>query len=350
VLDFDEDTGAPVTRVDASGAPVLTRLDRAALEGMASSGGGRYVELSDSGALAALAAEFDALNRTTFATEETSTPIERFQVFAGIALAAAMGAMLVGHVRVRTARRALRLWPAAGAAIFIAGICASDAADHNRRGNRHYADGEFGKALDAYRTAQSIAPDEGELFHNAGNALNRAGELSAAIDETMKGLPEEDDLTAAILEYSLGNHYSGAQRLEEALAAYRRALLADPEDVDAKYNFELTARRLTPQPSPTPTVPLPELGTTPTPDDPTDQGPPGTPGAGGTPDVNASPQAEEPGDIPPEQLERLLEEALAGIDEEFTVDEAIRVLELVEQRNRDAIDRPQGDSTGLPDY
>ena len=49
-------------------------------------------------------------------------------------------------------------------------------------------------------------------------------------------------------------------------------------------------------------------------------------------------------------LERLLEEALAGIDEEFTVEEALQVLELLSEQNRGQIDDPPPGSGGLPDY
>jgi Ca-activated chloride channel family protein len=350
VADVDPQTGEIIPRV-SNGSPVITRLDAAALEGMATAGGGRYVQLSGEGRpLTTLASDFASLDATTFATETTATPIERFQIFTAIALAIVVVATLLHLVRLPAARGALRLWPVAGASIFIAGICTADAADHNRRGNRHYAAGELLQAVSAYRTAQAVG-DAPELYHNAGNALDAAGDHAAAVDETMRGLPVEDDeRLEALLEYALGNHFNGAQQLEEALEAYRRSLLAAPDDADAKHNFEVTALRLTPTPSPTATSPAPELPASTATADPTDPGGGGTPGPAGTPQPGASPQAGDPSDIPPEQLERLLEEALRGIDDEFTVEEAIRVLELIEQRNRDALDdRPAGEP-GLPDY
>jgi tetratricopeptide (TPR) repeat protein len=232
--------------------------------------------------------------------------------------------------------------------MFIAGICAADAADLNRRGNRHYDAGAFGDAVVAYRTAQALSPSESELHHNAGNALDRDGEFNAAIDETARGLPAEDEHVEAALEYALGNHYNGAQRLQDALEAYRRSLIAGPEDVDAKHNFELTARRLTPTATPTEIVAPPELESSSTPDPTDPSGAGGTPGAAGTPEVGGTPQPG--GEDIPDQLQRLLEEALAGIDEEFTVEEALRVLELLEGRNRQQLDEGVAGEPGLPDY
>jgi tetratricopeptide (TPR) repeat protein len=320
------------------------------LRQFAATGGGRYVQLEGEGRpLAGLAAEFQQLESTTFATEETATPVERFQIFAGVALVLGLAATALQLFRWPAARRALRLWPVAGASIFIAGICAADAADLNRRGNRQYDASEFGRAVDSYRTAQALSPSQSELFHNAGNALERDGDFGAAIDETARGLPADEDRVEAALEYALGNHYSGAQRLEEALEAYRRALIADPLDFDAKHNFELTARRLTPTATPTEMAVPPELESSSTPDPTDPAGAGGTPGPTGSPETGGTPQ---PGgeDIPPEQLKRLLEEALAGIDDEFTVEEALRVLELLEQRNRDQLGDGVAGAPGLPDY
>jgi Ca-activated chloride channel family protein len=350
VLDVNPQTGAVTPRTDADGQPVLTRLDADALDRIARAGDGRYVDLgADGRPLAALAPAFEALDVTTFATEETATPIERFQIFTAAALSLVAAAAAVQLLRMPARRYGARLWPVAGAALFVAGICGADAADINRRGNRQYDAGAYGQALSAYRTAQALEPGARELYHNAGNALSRQGEHNAAIDETARGLPADDPALGAILEYALGNHYVNAARLQDALAAYRRSLLADPDDIDAKYNYELTVRRLTPTPTPQPSVTAPE----PSPAAPADPGNPGaggTPGAG-TPEPGGSPEpGGEPQDIPPEQLQRLLAEALAGIDDEFSVEEAIRVLELLEERNRDALDEGAAAAPGLPDY
>jgi hypothetical protein len=52
----------------------------------------------------------------------------------------------------------------------------------------------------------------------------------------------------------------------------------------------------------------------------------------------------------PEELLRLLDDALKGIDEEFTTEEALRVLELLEAENRGQLEHPASAGPGLPDY
>ena len=129
-----------------------------------------------------------------------------------------------------------RLLPGAGAALVVGAVCTDGAADHNRRGNRQYDAAEYAASIDSYRAAQEMAPEKGDLNYNAGNALDRTGDFPGAIDETKRALPSDDDAFAAIAEYALGNHYAGAQQLVDALEAYKRALLVDPQDADAKHN------------------------------------------------------------------------------------------------------------------
>jgi tetratricopeptide (TPR) repeat protein len=268
------------------------------------------------------------------------------------ALAAAALAMLgaellfaSGLLRRETARAARRLWPIGATALFAGAICSTSAADLNRRGNEHYASAEYADAVARYQEARSRAPDEPGLPYNAGNAYNRRGEFDTAVQESSRALADGSGIEAQA-EYAIGNHHAGAGRLAEAREAYKRALLADPDDADAKHNLEvIDARsRATPTPEPTPS-PVPA-------DDPGNDGDPsdGDPGDGepgdGTPAAGeGTPAAGDPGDMSPEELERLLAEALAGIDSEFTVEEALRALDLLAERNRTTAQ--EGAATGV---
>lgn len=362
VLDASE-TDELRPRVDASGQQVITRLDARQLQLIAASAEGRYVELNGQGRpLAGLAAEFDSLASTTFGAEPQPSMIDRYRIFAAIALALAVAATLLVRTPRVSARRAMRLWPVAGAGLLVGAVCSGGAFQANQLGNTRYSQGDFPGAVDAYRTAQALDPDAAQIAHNAGNALDRQGEYSSSIDETERGISQagDDEDLQALLEYALGNHQANNEQISEAIEAYKRALLANPDDADAKHNLEVLLNRLarTVTATATPTPPAPEG--TPTPADPGD----GDPGQDGTPDNgqgDATAQATagtadgtpEPGasdgDLSPEEVQRQLEQALQGIDEEFTVEEALRVLELLEQRNRDQLQAP--DSGGGPrDY
>jgi Ca-activated chloride channel family protein len=359
VIDIDPETGERTERSDAAGAPVVTRLDAGALTRIADTGGGRYIELAGEGRpLAGLSSEFDALARTLFDTQERPVPVERFAIFAAVALACAVAATVASSSMPRIARdRARRLWPLAAAGLFVGAVCGTSVAELNREGNRSYDSGDYDDALAAYREAQQRDPSRAELYHNAGNALNLKDEYTSAIDETKRALASDSDDLLAVAEYALGNHYVGAEQLEEAIEAYKRALLIDPDDTDAKHNLEVILARLQSSPTPVPpTVTPPEMTPGAGEGEGSGSGEDGSPTPGAD---DASPSPGEPGsgtpaasdrDSTPEELERSLEEALRGIDEQFTVEEALRVLELLEEQNRGQLEAPRTTPGDTPDY
>lgn len=367
VRDIDPRTLEAQDRIGRDGAPVITRLDSLALRALAEAGGGRYVALEGEGRpLTSFAADFGAMEQTAFGERESSRPAERFRLFAAIALALIIvEALVVWWPRLPRAwlRPLVRAWPLAGAGVLVAGVCAVGVADVNRRGNQQYAAGDYQAALELYRTAQAMAPERDEAFHNAANALHQQGDYAAAIEELRKAFPVEEELAGAV-EYALGKHFAADGRLQEAYEAFKRSLLADPDDRQAKHNLEVILKLLRPAPSPTPTLgaetpPAGSMLTTPQPSPGAgDPGaapggtaePAGTPQPGGTPGPQ-QPQPRDPRGLSDEELQRELEEALSGIEREYSEEEARRVLELLEERNRRLFEeqvRPPGG--GLPDY
>jgi hypothetical protein len=102
-----------------------------------------------------------------------------------------------------------------------------------------------------------------------------------------------------------------------------------------------------------PVQPTPDTGSE---GEPTDGGD-STPGPRGsvtpaqTPGALQTPGSGDESELSPEEVQRLLDEALRGIDEEFTLDEALRVLGLLNRQNRGLLSQPQGDGgSGAPDY
>jgi Ca-activated chloride channel family protein len=355
VLDVNAASGEITPRTDNSGKLVLTRRDEDALRTIAQNGDGRYVALDgDARPLAGLAAEFDALATTTFGTAPAAQLKERFQVFAAIALLLVVAEFfLPALARPRSSMRtALRFAPLAGAGMLVAAVCTATVADVNRRGNDAYIAGDFGGALTQYRTAEAMDPSRAELYHNAGNAYDQQGDYARAIDETKRAPAASSTEVGARLEYALGNHYVGAAQLLDAIEAYKRVLLAEPDDADAKHNLEVAIARLTPSPTPTATQRPTEGTATPsgasTPNS-EQQGTPeegsGTPSAGGgTPQPDDRPLTDA-------ELQQALEEALRGLDRNFTEEEAQRVLDLLTRKNQQTVeDLANGASSGLPDY
>ena len=118
-----------------------------------------------------------------------------------------------------------------------------------REGNRQYAAGAYAAAEAAYRAGLAAyaerAPDATAyaLLNNLGATLYRQEQFDEAADAFAQAL----DLAPAAADvartaYNAGNTAFYRQNLDAALDFYRRALLADPENQDAKFNYEFVKR------------------------------------------------------------------------------------------------------------
>ena len=119
-----------------------------------------------------------------------------------------------------------------------------NADERTRRGADSLADKEYGRAAASMETALRLAPEDPRARFNAGTA-----HLPTHPEEA-QGLLEGaattgvDPTLAAKASYNLGNLHLEADRLPEAIEAYKDALRRDAAFEDAKYNLELAQRRL----------------------------------------------------------------------------------------------------------
>ena len=375
--------GERVPKITAEG-PVISSLVEESLETIARLGGGDYVHLDGSSTAALLGIRNDLarLDQTPLGSETQQIPIERFQYFVAAALVLLLLSWFTPSrlpaLSLRWLRRGRRRHALAAVllAVLIGGCAEDPLREQNEAANEMYEAGDYAEALAAYQALIAERPDVDEFSYNAGNTLHRLGNYERAVDETQRALPPREPAIGADIYYALGNHLLALERLEEAYLAYRNALLLDPADQDAKYNLEyvlLLADQRDNPPEPGqeqpqgqgegegPTPPpgegeQPGEGT-PEPGDPGENGPPGEgtstpePSEGGEPG-EGTPQDGTPGEegngLSPEALQRALAEALAGIDEELTFEEAIQILDLLRQQRERQVPAPSG-STG-PDY
>jgi tetratricopeptide (TPR) repeat protein len=127
-----------------------------------------------------------------------------------------------------------------------------------REGNRHYAAGKYDEAATRYNEALVDEPDSALLHFNLGDAAYKQGKYDEALT-AFQQVPagDENKPRAARVAYNIGNvkfrlgeaaESSEPQKAlglwAEALASYRRALGAAPDDLDAKVNHELVERKI----------------------------------------------------------------------------------------------------------
>lgn len=123
---------------------------------------------------------------------------------------------------------------------------------HGRTGNDHLRQEEFAEAATQYQEGlTSFHPPGGVdqtyygLQNNLGLSLHRQEnfeEASRAFEEALSYAPNNEAVTNAA--FNAGNNAFTSQQLERALDHYQAALMADPKNEDAKFNFEFVTRQL----------------------------------------------------------------------------------------------------------
>lgn len=133
----------------------------------------------------------------------------------------------------------------------LVGLFSADGEDDGRRGNELYANEQYDLAAQAYREGlAALGADASEqlryaLENNLGAALLKAGnaaEAGEAFRRALESAPTVAD--AARTFYNAGNAAFEAGDLQQAVADFRESLLRDPDNEDAKFNYEFAKRRL----------------------------------------------------------------------------------------------------------
>ncbi len=135
--------------------------------------------------------------------------------------------------------------------IALALLGPGDGKKKGRRGNALYQQQQYTDAALLYQEALMDVQGDGPgvvhsgLLNNLGASLFRQGEFEAAASAFTGSLRmASDPADAARANYNAGNSAAMQQQLEAALDAYRSALIIDPENEDAKYNYEFVKRQL----------------------------------------------------------------------------------------------------------
>ncbi len=131
-------------------------------------------------------------------------------------------------------------------AIMWASLGAVDPAERNNAGIVSYEQGDFEAALLLFQVAQVNKPDESVPYLNAGLALARRGEWNESVLALEQALKTADLGLVAQIYYNLGNVYFQMRDFEQAVFAYQRALLLQPDDNDTRHNLELALQRILP--------------------------------------------------------------------------------------------------------
>lgn len=116
-------------------------------------------------------------------------------------------------------------------------------------GNAHYAAGNYPQALEAYRAGLEHRANDRALNYNAGQAAFYTGEYERAVDYFGKAAERPNAyLQSGNASLAMGDAAGDAAQqvplYQQALQTYKEGILAFPEDLALKYNYEYVKQKL----------------------------------------------------------------------------------------------------------
>ncbi|MCP9291582.1 MULTISPECIES: tetratricopeptide repeat protein [Gracilimonas] len=118
-------------------------------------------------------------------------------------------------------------------------LLTASAITDGREANKAYESGDYKQAEQLYLSAIEQDPDNAKLYFNLGNAQAKQGKVEDAIQSYMefRGLAESPE-DKAKAEYNIGTLLTQGQKWKPAAAHFKNALKLNPNDLDAKHNYE----------------------------------------------------------------------------------------------------------------
>ena len=107
-----------------------------------------------------------------------------------------------------------------------------------RQGSKLYAHEKYGQALSKYQQALQNDPDNPQANFGAGAAAYYLKDYATAAKAFENAVSNSPQLRQDAL-FNLGNTHYRAQQKEEAIAAYKQAILQNPQDKEAIHNLQL---------------------------------------------------------------------------------------------------------------
>lgn len=114
----------------------------------------------------------------------------------------------------------------------------------NQAGIKAYQQKKYDEALNQFLSAKGMKPDLPVLKNNTASSLYQLKKYKEALEEFSKIDPKKANIPKADLYYNLGNSFFRLNQLDKALLFYKKSLLENADDINAKKNFELTLRKI----------------------------------------------------------------------------------------------------------
>ena len=113
-----------------------------------------------------------------------------------------------------------------------------------RNGIKAYKNSNSDQSLEHFKSALEKKPDDPLLYFNLGDAYYQKGNFQEAEKFFKRSSTANDQILQQSSWYNLGNTYVNLQQLDKALESYKKAIDLNPDDLDAKYNYEFIRKNM----------------------------------------------------------------------------------------------------------
>lgn len=116
--------------------------------------------------------------------------------------------------------------------------------DDAREANEAFENGNYQQAVELYRQAIEQDPENAKLHFNLAAALHKLGQTEEAMQsydrfEALSKSPQEQSFAS----YNQGTMLTEEDKYKEAAEFFREALKKNPNDPDARHNYELALQK-----------------------------------------------------------------------------------------------------------
>jgi Ca-activated chloride channel family protein len=262
LINVTDEKGEASYLKDAQGNTIKSRLNESLLQDIALNTGGIYVRAAGAQLGLDLIYEKDLAHweARELANQSHKRYHERFQIPLGLALACLLVSIVAGtelrkHPIIKKGTvvifGALSMLMVGNREVFA--FKSGDIKD----GNKAYEQGDYAASIEKYEKALTGNEDSDIINFNLGTTYYQQGAYERAVQHFFKALLTDDPALRARVHYNLGNtlykqgiagvetdKQKAVESLEQALSQYQSSLKINPDDEDAKHNYDYVSNVL----------------------------------------------------------------------------------------------------------
>jgi Ca-activated chloride channel family protein len=238
------DPATGVTKTDAEGRPVITKLNEKELQSIAANGNGLYELFTNTDDVVnGIDTQLKKMGQHSITENSLVNFKNFFPWLLGLALILLVAEFFVSEVKKLAVVKKIIIKKETVALmamlILPSLLFAQNSNTLIQNGNYAYNKKEYDVAVDNYKKAADKEPANEKAQYNLGNALYKKGDAEEALkayDEAIKFSKSKSDQSGSW--YNKGVSLQNNKKLPESIDAYKNALRLNPTDEDARFNLQ----------------------------------------------------------------------------------------------------------------